>query len=389
MLPCQRHRFSLPEDVHYLNSAYISPLPGPVAEAGREAIRRLECPVDLTPADFFRDADRLRALFVRLVGGEDPSRVAIVPAVSYGASLVARNLELDRGRNVVVAAEQFPSNVYPWRRVAREAGAEVRTVPRPGQPAAEPGSDVGQAWTEAVLEAMDGDTALVALPQAHWTDGTLFRLEEVGARAREVGAAFVVDGTQTVGAHPFRLPEVRPDALFCAGYKWLLGPYAVGFAWLGPRFDDAEPLEETWLGRAGSEDFRGLVDYTDEYRGDASRLDVGERSNFVLLPMQVAALELILEWGVEAVAEYCRALTGRAARGARERGLTAGEAGERCANIVGLGLPEGFPVEALLRELERRRVFVSRRGAALRVSPHVFNDAADVDALLEALDAVA
>ena len=114
----------------------------------------------------------------------------------------------------------------------------------------------------------------------HWTDGTRFDLAAIGARAREVGAALVVDGTQSVGALPFDVQQLRPDALVCATYKWLMGPYSLGFAYLGPRFDDGEPLEETWIGRRGSENFKELVDYQDDYQPGALRYDVGERSNF-------------------------------------------------------------------------------------------------------------
>lgn len=381
MIDCQRSRFSLPADVHYLNSAYMSPLPKPVAAAGRRAIERLEAPLDLGPDDFFEESDGLRERFARLVGGA-PGRVALVPAVSYGAAIVAADLEVEAGQSIVLAAEQFPSNVLPWHRLARESGAEVRVIARP-----EEGSAPG--WSERILGSVDASTALVALPQAHWTDGTLFDLRAIGRRAREVGAVFVVDGTQTVGAHPFRLDRIRPDALLCAGYKWLLGPYSLGFAWLGERFDDARPLEETWIGRAGSEDFRALVDYTDEYRDDAGRFDVGERSNFVLVPMLAAALDLLLGWGVRSVAEYCRDLTDRIASAARVRGLAAPPDAARCANIVGLGVPDRIPVDGLMEELERRRVYVSRRGSALRVSPHLFNKPADGEALMEAVDAVA
>ena len=128
-------------------------------------------------------------------------------------------------------------------------------------------------WNERVLEAIGDDTAIVALCQVHWTDGTLFDLEEVGTRCREVGAALVVDGTQSVGALPFDVGRIRPDALVCAGYKWLMGPYSIGAAYFGPRFDGGTPLEEAWLAREGSDDFPRLVDYTDTYRPGAARYE--------------------------------------------------------------------------------------------------------------------
>ena len=377
-----KEAFSLPTGSAYLNCAFTSPLLRSVEAAALRALRRLRYPARLSHDDFFDESDAIRDRFARLVGGE-ARQVAIVPAVSYGAAIVARNLETRPGSHVVVAGEQFPSNVYPWTRWAREQGAEVRTVERPET--GDPERGVGGAWTERILEAIGSDTALVALPQAHWTDGTLLDLEAVGRRAREVDAAFVVDGTQTVGAHPFRVDRIRPDALLCAGYKWLLGPYGLGVAWLGERFDDARPLEETWLGRRGSEDFAGLVDYTDAYREGADRLDVGERSHFVLAPMLSEALRRLLEWGVETVAAHTARLTSRAAEGARELGFRAEADAGRCSNIVGLQTPAGTDATELARTLAARRVHVSRRGDALRVSPHLYNDEADVDALLEGL----
>jgi len=240
-------------------------------------------------------------------------------------------------------------------------------------------------WSDRILEAIDERTDLVALPHAHWADGTLFDLEAAGARAREVGAALVVDGTQTVGAHPFDVERIRPDALMCAGYKWLLGPYGLGVLWLGDRFADARPIEETWMGREGSEEFGDLVDYRDEYRADASRLDAGGHSSFILAPMLAAALELLGAWGVERVAGHCAPLTSRAAAGAAELGCTVEADEGRCANIVGLRLPPGWDADRVQRRLAERNVSVSRRGDGLRVSPHLYNDEADVDALLSAL----
>lgn len=379
MLDCQKDLFSLPGGVHYLNCAYMAPLPRPVEDAGVEGIRRKRDPSTIRPDDFFRDADRVRRLFGRLTGA-DPARVALVPAVSYGTGLVARNLHAFPGQSAVVVEGQFPSNVYPWRRLARESGLDLRTVPRP------PGE--AREWTTRVLESIDRSTALVALPQAHWTDGTLFDLEAVGVRARDVGAAFVVDGTQTVGAHPFELERVRPDLLVCAGYKWLLGPYSLGVMVVGERFERAVPLEETWIGREESQDFQRLVDYREDYRADASRFDVGERSNFILVPMLAAALELLLTWGTDQVAGYCRALTSQAARHARELGYATVQDEARCANIVGLNAPPGLDLARLRSVAESHRVFVSLRGEAVRVSPHVYNDESDVAALVEVLASV-
>ena len=379
MLVPQRHRFALPPDLHYLNGAYMSPLLDTVEAAGVAGVRRKRDPTEITAPDFFEEADRVRALFARLVDAPDASRVALVPAVSYGMAVVARNLTVERGQTVVVLEEQFPSHVLPWRRLAEAAGALLVTVAAPDA------ARRGEAWNAALLDAIDGRCALVAVPHVHWADGTLFDLGAVGERARAVGAALVVDGTQSVGALPFSVSEVRPDALVCAGYKWLLGPYGCGCAFFGERFDGGEPLEETWIGRAGSEDFGGLVRYREDYGPGAVRYDVGERSNPILLPMLAAALDQLLAWTLEAVQAAAAALAERVASGARDLGFWVEDEGARAGHLFGLRPPAPVSAEAVRAALDARRVAVSVRGRVLRVSPGVYNGAADADALLAGL----
>ena len=375
-----RDRFTLPEGVHYLNCAYMSPLLRSVEEAGIAGIRRKRFPGEIGAGEFFAGADRVRDLYDRLLGGNDPERVAILPSVSYGISAVARNTAVGRGRHVVVTEGQFPSNVLPWRRAAAEGGGTIRVVARPAG-----AEGRGAAWNQRILEAIDRDTAAVALPVVHWTDGTWFDLETIGERAREVGAALVIDGTQSVGALPFDLSRIRPDAVVCATYKWLLGPYSLALGWFGPRYEEGVPLEETWLARTGSEDFRALVDPSDSYRPGAARYDVGGRSNFVLLPMAAAALEHLLEWGVETVAEHCRGLTTGLFEDLRAAGYGADHDDARAPHLFGLTVPPGRDMDGIRRELERARVLVSLRGPAVRVAPHLYNDQDDIAALREAL----
>ncbi len=380
MIPCQKNLFSLPGDLHYLNCAYMSPLARPVEAAGIAGIRRKRDPSEISAEDFFTGSDALRERFARLVNAPDPRRIALVPSASYGITVAARNTPRRRGQNVVVAHEQFPSNVYAWRSLCREDGLELRSVAPPDDPARR-----GERWNERLLDAIDAETAIVALGHVHWMDGTRFDLEAIGRRARERGAALVVDGTQSVGALPFDVQRIRPDALVCAGYKWLMGPYSIGLAYLGPLYDGGAPLEEGWLGREGNEDFRNLASYRDEYQPGAVRFDVGERSNFVLVPMLTAALDLLLEWTPEGVQEYCRALTGGLVDEAREVGFAVDDAHWRGAHLLGLRAPAGVDLAAVQQRLRESRVAVSMRGSALRVSPHLYNDAADVDALREVL----
>ncbi len=381
MLTCQKSHFALPEGLHYLNCAYMAPLARAVRAAGIAGIDRRVAPHLIRPRDFFEESDLVRCLFSRIVNAPDPNRIAIVPSVSYGLATVARNVRASAGDNIVVLAEQFPSNVYTWRRLCAERGLTLRTVPPP------PHQDGGRAaqWNARVLTAIDRRTAVVALPQVHWTDGTLFDLERVGQRARECRALFVVDGTQSVGALPFDTQQIQPDAMVCAGYKWLLGPYSVGLAYYGRAFDDGTPLEEGWITRRDSEAFADLVRYRDDYHGGAIRFDVGERSNFTLLPMLAAALELVLRWTVPAIQDYCRSLTTGITQTLRARGYWIEEDQWRGAHLFGLRPPETGHTASLSDRLQARHVSVSLRGDAIRVSSHLYNDAEDAEALLDAL----
>ena len=382
MLACQKSRFTLPDGLHYLNCAFMAPLAHAVRTAGIEGIERRATPHLIGAPDFFEESDQLRRLFSQIVNIADPNRVAIIPSVSYGLATVARNARVEPGGNIVVVEGQFPSNVYTWRRLCTEQNLELKVVEAPERTSGTRAS----TWGARLLAAINRRTAVVALPQVHWIDGTLFDLTRVGERARDCNALLVVDGTQSIGALPFDVERVRPDALVCAAYKWLLGPYSTGLAYFGPAFDHGTPIEENWITRLGSERFADLVRYRDEYRPAAIRYDVGERSNFILLPMLTAALELVLEWTAPAIQDYCRALTKDLIRTLRERGYWIEEDGWRGEHLFGIRVRDSADTVRLAERLRERQVTVSLRGDAIRVAPHLYNDAADTEALLDALD---
>jgi selenocysteine lyase/cysteine desulfurase len=192
-----------------------------------------------------------------------------------------------------------------------------------------------------------------------------------------------------VGALPFDIEAIQPDALIVAAYKWLLGPYSVGMGWFSPRFDSGTPLEETWIGREKSEDFQHLVNYRDGYQPGALRYDVAERSNFALVPMALASLRLITEWRPERIQAYCRTLTAPMLEEVAALGFSVEDERWRGSHLFGLRMPPGLDLAALRDALERRGVVASLRGTALRLSPNVYNDEEDVAALLDGLkDAV-
>jgi selenocysteine lyase/cysteine desulfurase len=376
-LESQRSAFQIPDSVHWLNCAYMSPTPRNVEEAGVKALIASRDPSTLSASGFFEPAERIRAAFARLLGvPETAHQVSLIPAASYAIATAARNIPVGQGDEIVHLQDQFPSNVYAWRRLASERGATVRSVPR---------VPTAAGWNVRLLEAITPRTRIVAVPHVHWTDGTLFDLEAVGQRARDMGAYLIIDGTQSVGALPIDLPAIQPDLVAAAGYKWLMGPYATGLAWWGERMLDGIPLEENWISRKGSSNFAGLVDYVDDYAPGAIKYDVGERSNFLLLPMVEAALALLLEWQPERIQDWCQRLTSPALAELAGHGFMAAPETDRAHHLFGLSLPGGMEPAAVQERLRAAGVHVSVRGKAVRISPHVYNTERDLQALVDVL----
>lgn len=372
-MTCQKHLFNLDADIHYLNGAYMSPSLRSVSDAGTHGLLLKSSPNNVTMKHFLDDVETLRGLFARLINVSVAERVTIIPSVSYGMAIVAKNIKVRNGQNIVVADAQFPSNVYPWQAVAKEKKLSIKTVIYPNTKTS------GKDWTEHILSAIDTDTAVVALAHVHWANGIQYDLERIGARAREVGALFVIDGTQSVGALTFDIEKIKPDVLVCGGYKWLMGPYTLGYAYFGERFDNAEPLEENWINRKGSEDFTQLVNYRDEYQPLSKRFDMGERSNFINVPMGIAAITQILEWGTGNIQTYLKTLTEPYLEKLRNAGCTIERAPYTANHLVGIRLPEKTNAVTLGEKLKEKKIFVSVRGEFVRFSPHVYNDEKDLE----------
>lgn len=372
-LPSQRHEFDIPKDITYLNCAYMGPLSHRVLAAGIEGLGQKKQPWQIQPEDFFTGIETARSLFARLVGG-DAEGVALLPSVSYGIACAARNLPVSTGDEIVVLAEQFPSNIYVWQDLARRVGATVRTVERPAD----------GNWSREISAVLSPKTAIAAVPHCHWTDGTLIDMERIGSELRRVGAALVIDGCQSVGALPIDVTRVQPDFLVMASYKWLMGPYSHGMMWVAPRWRDGEPLEQNWIAREGSQDFAALVQYTDQFAPGARRFDVGEVSNFGLLPMTIAALEQCLEWSVEEIQATVGLLTDQIADRAEQLGLGIVPPDHRSRHLIGLRLGGRDP-RGVAAALARAKVYVSVRGDSIRVAPHVYNTSGDIERFLDVL----
>ena len=377
MLSCQKNKFSLPDNVSYLNCAYFSPLLNHIEKIGHNAISKKRMPYEISINDFFNPVEKLKKVFAILIEVNDFERIALMPGVAYGIANVAKNIQFQSNENIVVLAEQFPSNIYSWLETAIKSGVEIKTV--------NPGTDNlnrGKSWNENILSAINDNTRLVTLANVHWTDGTLFDLKAIRQKCDAHDALLVIDGSQSVGALPFSVKDIRPDALICAGYKWLLGPYSLGLSYFGEKFDHGSPIEEGWINRLGSENFQNLVNYQDEYKPKASRYNMSESSNFILLPMLSAAIEQILEWKPSSIQSYCKSISEEVIKELIDIGCKIEDEDYRANHLFGIRLGKNFNQEKIKKSLAENKVYVSFRGNAIRVAPHVYNTKGDFEKLL-------
>lgn len=371
LIPCQRSLFDIGEGTAYFDCAKMAPLSRAAMEAGRRGLERKAHPWNVRAEHFFDQSDSVRALFARLIGASADD-VAIIPSVSYGMATAMANVPVAAGQKIVTLAEDFPSGILASRALARRAEAHVATVARP---------EAGD-WSAAMLDAIDRDTALVVAPHTHWACGTLIDVEAIGRRCRSVGAALVLDTTQSCGALPLDLAAVDPDYLIATAYKWLMGPYSLGFLYVAPRHQQGRPLEEAWIVRRNAHDFRSLSNYEEDFAPGARRFDMGEHANFALLPVAGTAIGQLLDWGVANIAETLGAITGGIEARLRERDVT-GQVG-RAPHFLSVRFPDG-PPEGVEERLAAADVHVSLRGERMRITPHLYNEEADAERLFEAL----
>jgi selenocysteine lyase/cysteine desulfurase len=372
-IAANRAAFLVPDEVAYFNTASLAPMLRSVRAAGAAALEQRARPWDIADDDWFTAVERLRRLVGRLFG--DADGVALVPATSYGFATAAANLPVPAGSAIIVLAGEYPSGIYTWRRHATRHGARILTV----------AVEDGQDWTEAVLAAIGDATSVVSVPQVHWTDGAWLDLVRVARRAHDVGAALVIDASQSLGVVPLDVSVLQPDFVVSVGYKWLLGPFGRGYLWVAPAHRDGQPIEENWIARKDAEQFASLVDYRDEYQAGARRFDQGARTLFELTPMAIAAMTQILEWQVEHIAASLSAITARIESRLTGLGLDS-PTRQRGPHLLGLPLPVGT-AEHVTSTLADRGVYAAVRGPALRISPHLHTNDEDIDRLVDALAA--
>ena len=358
-----RAQFPALETYVWLNSATAPPAARPVSEAIRRVIDEWESGA-FAWQDWEGEAYATRSLFAELIGA-DADEVALASAVSYSASSVAASLP--KGR-VVVGAREFRSNFFPWLAL-RERGFEVVEVPA---------TDRDVVTTDALIEALDGATVLVAISEVQSINGYRVDLPRLVDAAHDRGARVFVDVCQSLGAlrHDVRASGVDYLAAHC--YKWMCGTRGASWLYVSrDRLDELKPLTPSW--KTPEDPYASYYGGAYEVPKAARKLDVSLA--WFSWPGARAALDMLLALDREAVERRALELAEAFGEGARERGFEVTPV-ELPTQIVGVKVPDAH---ALRERLKEQRVVAAERGGFLRIGFHGFNTQDDLRAGLEAL----
>ncbi len=367
--------FTLPADRTYFNTAYMGPVPNAARDAGVKAvIDRSQNFWQISPSDFFSGTEQLRERVAQTICAPTQN-VAFIPAVSYGIEIAVKALKVRCDREIVYPQDDFPSNVYPWQAWCKSSGAKLICVPRPEN----------FDWTSAVLAKITDRTDIVSVPINDWSDGTLFDLKSISKACKRVNAKLIVDASQSLGSFPIDVREFDPDFLVSVGYKWQLGPYGLSYLYVSDRWLEAEPLENGWLNRKGSEDFSRLVEYQDEYQPGARRFDCGQRAQLILTPIALESMRFLQDIGIDTVFAHNASLTTIFRERLAELDFQVPPAERLAGHMVGVRHRNWLDMQPLAAALKQNGFSVSARGTALRISPHIYNSLEDVDKLCTAL----
>jgi cysteine desulfurase/selenocysteine lyase len=362
-----RSHFPVTESLVYLNHAGVAPLCKPAADAMKRLADDAACYGSFHYDQWLDAYEGLRVAAARLIGA-DRSEIAQVKNTSEGVATVALGIDWKAGDKIVCFQEEFPANYFPWKRL------EARGVRVEWLSAADP--------LDRIDEAAKG-ARLLAISFVQYLSGYRSDLAALGRICRDRGCFFFVDAIQGLGAFPLNVRESHIDALSADGHKWLLGPEGCGILYVRKeRQDEIEPVEFGWTNVAGYNDYASR-DMT--LRSDAGRYECGTLNTIGCFGLR-AAIEFLLDVGIDRIAAHVQSLGDRIYAGVRRKGYeTLGERTEaNGAGIVSFR-KEGIDSRVVVRALKDAGIIAAPRQGWVRTSPHFYISPEEIDRMVEAL----
>lgn len=358
----------------YFDHAAVAPLSGPARDRITAWAAEASAEGDTNWLAWDREVEKTRRTAGKLIGAA-PEEIALVPSTTAGINLVAEGLDWREGDNVVVLADEFPSNLYPWMQQAWR-GVETRTVP----------TDCGRINPDELRAACDARTRVVSVSWVGYATGYRQPLDVIAEIAHSAGALFFLDAIQGLGVFPLDVGQTPIDFLAADGHKWMLGPEGAGIAYIRrEHLEILRPMGVGWHSVVGSTDYTkielNLKPSADRYEGGSANMP-GHLAMGASLELLTAQPTSDVAAAVLDVTDY---LCDRLAS------VGAGVASHRAAEPDGHDPRSGIvvadvadPVAARKRLLEAGCV-TSVRGGRLRMSPHGYTSYDDVDRLIDVL----
>jgi cysteine desulfurase / selenocysteine lyase len=355
----------------YLDHAAVAPLSGPAADTIAEWGRQAAAEGDVLWPGWAQGVEDLRGLVASMVGAT-PDEIALLHSTTEGVNAVAEGYPWQPGDNVVILADEFPTNQYAWLHLGR-LGVETRRV----------ATIEGRVDLDELAAACDVRTRVLAFSWVGYSTGWRHDLDAMCQIARRTGSLVFLDAIQALGVFPIDVRSTPIDFLAADGHKWMLGPEGAGvFFCRREHLDLLRPTMVGWNSVAGAHDFQ-RIDLT--FRQAASRYEGGSQNMVGMLALK-ASLELLARYGAKAIGERiveistlaCERLARLGARVATLR-VPGHESG-----IVAFEMPGRDPM-AVRRHCLNQSVVLSCRAGRLRVSVHAYNNEDDLDRLTDAL----
>lgn len=368
-----RQLFPITQRAVYLNHAAVTPPPLPVVQAVEGQLRDVTENGSLNYRRWVAVKEHARELAAQMINAR-PAQIAFMRNTSDGLSTVANGLRWRAGDNVVTFRGEFPSNIYPWLRLRDAFGVEVRLCPE----------REGRIDLDEMIGMLDGRTRIVAVSLVQYASGFRVDLERLGRAARRYDALLVVDVIQAMGARPINVDAQLIDAAAGACHKWLLTPEGIGVLYLSDRaLERIQPTLVGWVSVPNPEDYDN---FDQPWRAGALPWETGTGPTALLHGLE-ASLALLLETGVERIAEHLANLTDHLCEhiDPRRYDVISSRRSDEKSSIVSVRHTGGMSANALYAHLKRQNIITAPRGQGLRISPHFYNNIDDIDRLLKSL----
>jgi selenocysteine lyase/cysteine desulfurase len=367
-----RSLFPVTENYVYMNHAAVCPLSTRV----RDVMSALNDDVtrngSVNYADWLREYERVRASAARLVNAR-AHEIAFMRNTSDAISAVANGINWSEGDTVVGCNVEFPSNVYPWMRLAQERGIRLKQAPERD----------GRIDTDELLSLVDDRTRVVAISWVQFASGFRSDLGRIGRFCRERDIIFLVDAIQGLGGLKLDVERDCVDAFAADSHKYLLGPEGIALLYVSDRVIDR--IKPTVVGWTSVNNYEQHLDYNLDYREGALRFECGTLNTAGVYGLG-AAVDLFLEVGPENIEEHLLSLSDYMSERLKAKGynvVSSRRKGETSGIVT--CTHELHSPGSLYHLLLSKKIITAPRAGRLRISPHFYNTREEVDELIAAL----